>query len=151
MQSILCTAAVDPVNHTDHRRCSVCATGMHVTVRTEPARHKDQSTCRDDQDLSAPFASVIMPMSASYRPQVPSTGAQSTRVASDTLRRVDMLQRLPQLCVLRPSAASSHLAFLSFKRCFAPKRPFAHPRGRSREIRKNERRRAGGERENIHI
>ena len=46
MQSTVCTTAVDPVNHTDHRRCSACVTGMHVAARTEPAKHEDQSTCR---------------------------------------------------------------------------------------------------------
>jgi len=65
MQSTLCTAAVDPVI-TDHRRCGACGTGRHVAARTEPAKHEDQSTCRDDEDLSAPFASGVMPTSASY-------------------------------------------------------------------------------------
>ena len=65
MRSTLCTAAVDPVI-TAHRRCGACGTGRHVAARTEPAKHEDKSTCRDDEDLSAPFASGIMPTSASY-------------------------------------------------------------------------------------
>ena len=65
MRSTLCTAAVDPVT-TSHRRCGACGTGRHVAARTEPAKHEDQSTCRDDEDLSARFASGVMPTSASY-------------------------------------------------------------------------------------
>ena len=68
-----CTDAVDSLhsgsrscNHTNHRRCSARGTGRHVAARAEPAKHEDQSTSRDDEDLSAPFASVVMHTSASY-------------------------------------------------------------------------------------
>ena len=64
MRSTLCTSAVDPVI-TSHRRCGACGTGRHVAARTEPAKHEDQSTCRDDEDLSSRFASSVMPTSAS--------------------------------------------------------------------------------------
>ena len=53
-------------NHTNHRRRSARGTGRHVAARAEPAKHEDQSTSRDDEDLSAPFASVVMLTSASY-------------------------------------------------------------------------------------
>ena len=72
-----CTDAVDGLHirsrfcnhtlrHTDHCRRSARGTGRHVAARAEPAKHEDQSTSRDDEDLSAPFASVVMLTSASY-------------------------------------------------------------------------------------
>ena len=68
-----CTDAADSLhsgsrscNHTDHRRRNARGTGRHVAARAEPAKHEDQSTSRDDEDLLAPFVSVGMPTSASY-------------------------------------------------------------------------------------
>ena len=72
-----CTDAVDGLHirsrfcnhtlrHTDHCRRSARGTGRHVAARAEPAKHEDQLTSRDDEDLSAPFASVVMLTSASY-------------------------------------------------------------------------------------